>query len=126
MTLFKLVPVFVFSLTSSLAVALEVKPYSEQEFTAAQASGKAVALHFHADWCPTCRAQAQVFNTLKNDKALNLTVLVANFDNEKTLKKQQGVRVQSTVIVFKGKQETARLAGDTAEGKIRTALQSAL
>lgn len=126
MRLFKLVLVSILALASSLVFALEVKPYSGQEFAAAQASGKTVALHFHADWCPTCRAQAQVFESLKRDQALDLTVFVANYDTEKALKKQLGVRVQSTVVVFKGKQETARLAGETAEAKIRTALQSAL
>lgn len=122
----KFAALFGLSLLTSLAFALEVKPYSAPEFAAAQAAGKPVAVHFHADWCPTCRAQAQVFESLKSDKALDLTVLVASYDNEKALKKQMGIRVQSTIVVFKGQQETARLAGATAAAKIRGALQTAL
>ena len=117
---------FVLSLASGFAVALDVKPFSAQALETSQAGGKPVAVHFHAEWCPTCRAQAQVLDSLKGDKSLELTVLVANYDTERDLKKQLGVRVQSTFVVFKGKKETARLAGDTAEAKIRAALQSAL
>lgn len=111
---------------ATAACSLELQPYSVPAFAAAQAGGKPVAVHFHADWCPTCRAQAKVFDSLKSDKTLNITVLVADYDTEKALKKQLGVRVQSTLVVFRGKQETARLAGDTAEAKIRSALQTAL
>ena len=39
------------------AQALTIKPFTTAEFTAAQAAGAPVAVHFRADWCPTCRAQ---------------------------------------------------------------------
>ena len=39
------------------AQALDVQPYSAKAVADAQAAGKPYALHFHADWCPTCRAQ---------------------------------------------------------------------
>lgn len=42
------------------AGALEIKPYTASEFAEAQQAGKPVALHFHADWCPTCLAQQKV------------------------------------------------------------------
>jgi thioredoxin-like negative regulator of GroEL len=75
---------------------------------------------------PVCRAQSKVLEGLKTDKALNLTVYVVNYDKEKALRKQFGVRTQSTIIVFVGKVEAARLAGESAEQKIRSALASAL
>lgn len=108
------------------AQALETAPYTPAALSQAQQAGKPVALHFHADWCPTCRAQEKVFNDLKPDSALALTVLIVDYDKERALKQKLGVRSQSTVIVYRGHRETARLTGETAPAKLRAALQSAL
>jgi len=114
-------------LLTSAAQALTIKPFTSAEFAAAQSAGSAVALHFHADWCPTCKAQSTAFNSLKADPALDkVTLLVADYDKEKTLKKQMNVRVQSVVIVFKGKAEVARDGGTTDPAKLKALLSSAL
>jgi hypothetical protein len=55
-----------------------------------------------------------------------MTVLVANYDTEKQLKRQFNVRAQSTLVVLRGKDEWARLVGDTSAPNILTALKSAL
>ena len=114
------------ALNASLALALDIKPYSADALAQAQAAGKPVAVHFHADWCPTCKQQEKALAQLKAEPGLDVTVLVANYDDEKPLRKAMNVRTQSTLIVYKGKDEKARLAGDTAADKIRTALKAAL
>lgn len=106
--------------------ALEVKPYSATELAQAQKADKPVALHFHADWCPTCRAQEKVLHGLRSEKGLDITVLVANYDTEKDLKRRFNVRAQSTLVVLHGEQETHRVVGDTSPDGIRSALKSAL
>lgn len=108
------------------AHALDVAPYTPAALTQAQQAGKAYALHFHADWCPVCRKQSQVIDTLKADPKLNVIVFIVNYDKEKPLRKQYGVRTQSTLIAFRGKTETGRLAGDTDPDIIRNTLASAL
>jgi len=110
----------------ALAHALELKPYSAAALAEAQKADKPIALHFHADWCPTCRAQDQVLQSLKQESGLNLTVLQVNYDTEKDLKRRFNVRTQSTLVVLHGDRESARLVGDTSETGIRTALKSAL
>lgn len=121
----KTIVALLFALNSCLALALDVQPYSAKTLAELQQAGKPVALHFHADWCPTCRAQEKVFNGWKGDAAVPGTLLVANYDNERELKKQYGVRSQSTIIVFKGSKETTRLGGETDAAKLRAALQTA-
>lgn len=111
---------------AAMAHALEVKPYSAAALAAAQKADRPVAVHFHADWCPTCRAQGKVIQSLKAEAGLDLTVLVANYDTEKALKRQFKVNAQSTLVVLHGHQERARLVGDTTAAGIREALKSAL
>lgn len=108
------------------AHALDIQPYSAAALQAAQQVGKPVALHFHADWCPTCRAQDKVFQSFKSDASLPLTLLVVNYDKERELKRQLNVRTQSTLIVYKGPQETRRSGGETDAAALRMALKSAL
>lgn len=111
---------------AALAQALEVKPYTSTALEDARKADRPVALHFHADWCPTCRAQSRVLEQLKAEPGLDLTVLVANYDTEKDLKRRFNVRAQSTLIVLRGQTEWARLVGETAPESIRAALRSAL
>ncbi len=111
---------------ASTAQALEIKPYTPAALAAAQAADLPYALHFHADWCPVCRAQSKVLEGMKADKKMNLTVFVVNYDKEKDMRKQYAVRTQSTIISFIGKVEAGRLAGDSTEAKIREILSAAL
>jgi len=111
---------------ATLSQALEIKPYTAAALAAAQKADKPVAVHFHADWCPTCRAQEKVLQTLKAEPGLDITVLVANYDTEKELKRRFNVRAQSTLVVLRGQQEWARLVGDTTTTSIREALKTAL
>lgn len=114
-------------LLSGLAQALDIQPYTPERLTQAQAGGKPVALHFHADWCPTCRAQEKSFESLKADPQLQTsTLLVVNYDKERELKKSLGVRSQSVIVVYKGSKETARLGGETDPAKLKAAVASAL
>ena len=115
-----------FAGAAALAQALEVKPYSPAALAEAQKADMPVALHFRADWCPTCRAQDKVLEGLRSEPGLGMTVLSVNYDTEKDLKKQYKISTQSTLVVLHGQKESARVVGDTSANGIRTALKSAL
>jgi len=109
------------------AHALEVQPYDAAALSGLQSAGKPVAVHFHAGWCPTCVKQTESLTQLKAQGQLKgMTVLVADYDKEKELKRQHKVRSQSVLIVFKGQEEVARLAGQTQAEPIAQALSKAL
>lgn len=112
--------------TMSLAHAIEIKPYSAEALAAAQAAGQPVAVHFHAEWCGTCKQQEKVLAQLKGESGLGVMLLIADYDKEKDLRRAMKVRSQSTMVVFRGKDEKARLAGDTEVAKFRAALKAAL
>jgi thiol-disulfide isomerase/thioredoxin len=114
------------TLFSALAPGAELA-FNQAQFDATKSAGKPVAVVFHADWCPTCRAQAPVLKDLLQTPALKpLTLYVANFDTEKALKKSLGVTQQSTVVVFKLGKEIARSTGDTQQASLAALLRQAI
>jgi thioredoxin 1 len=111
---------------SACAFAAET-PFNQLQFDSMRAAGKPVAVVFHADWCPTCRAQAPVLKDLLQTPALKpLTLYVADFDTEKALKHSFGVTQQSTIIVFKDGKEVARSTGDTQRDNLAALLRRAV
>lgn len=112
--------------SAALAHALDIKPYSADALANAEKAGQPVALHFRADWCPTCRAQDKALQSLKAEKGLDITVLSVNYDTEKDMKRRFKINSQSTLVVLKGDKESARLVGDTSSLNIMMALKSAL
>lgn len=108
------------------AHAVQTQAYSPELLKSAQEQGKPVALHFHADWCSTCKVQEKVLEKLKGEPGLDVLVLIVDYDKEKDLRKSLKVRYQSTFVVYKGKAETTRILGDTDESKIRSGLKTAI
>ena len=113
-------------MASAWACALTVAPYSPEAFAKLQAADARTVLHFHADWCPTCRAQDKALEVLKADPSLDVIVLSVDYDKETELKRQLNVRSQSTFIVYRGKAERGRQIGETSPEGIRKALRSSL
>ena len=111
---------------ATLSVSAEV-PYNQAQFDAMRAAGKPVAVVFHADWCPTCRAQAPVLKQLTQSQDLKgITLFVANFDTETALKRSLGITKQSTIVVFKDGKESARSTGDTQPDTLSELLRHAI
>lgn len=114
-------------LLSLTTQALTIDDYDPVVIKKAQATGQSYALAFHADWCPTCKQQATVFEQLKADPALkNVTIYNVDYDGETELKKALKVRTQSTVIVYKGAKETARSVADTSVDGLKQILAKSL
>lgn len=112
---------------STWAAALELKPFSASELTTLQQQGKPVVVHFHANWCPVCVGQLRSLESLKTDAELkDMTVLVADYDNEKALRKSLKVRSQSIMVAFKGDKEVARVNGQSSAYDIKAVLIKAL
>lgn len=113
-------------LASTLSHALTVAPYTPAALAAAQKAGEPLVLHFHASWCPTCRAQDKAFDALRADPSLKVTLMEVDYDREKAREKQLKVTAQSTLIVFRGATERGRSTGETDPARLKSTLQSAL
>lgn len=111
----------------SPAAANTTVPFTPEAFKAAQASGSPILIEIHADWCPTCKAQKPILDKLTADpKFRDLRIFRVDFDSMKPQVNEFGARMQSTLIVFKGKAEKGRSVGDTAESSIAALLEKSL
>ena len=107
----------------SIASAMDKKPFDQNAFEAAQSAGKPILVEISAPWCPVCKAQAPTLSKLRNEPRFKeLVSFNIDFDSQKDLLKRFNVQKQSTLIVFKGKQETGRSTGDTNPGSIEALL----
>lgn len=114
-------------ISAAAAAAAEVKPFSPAAFDAAKAAGRPVLVDVSAPWCPTCKAQAPILSGLEADpKFKDLVVLDVDFDSQKDVLRAFGVRMQSTLIAFKGGREVARSTGDTGAASIARLLDKTL
>ncbi len=127
MNLIKPFVLLVVAVTTSLAMAGEIKPYSQQEFDQLTAEGKPVLLDISATWCPTCKQQKPIIESLMKQPAYkDVTTLMIDFDANKPTLKKFKVTSQSTLVAFKGAKEVGRSVGDTnpdgIEGLIKKAV----
>lgn len=109
------------------SVAGERSAFDQKAFAAAQAQGKSILIDISAPWCPTCRAQKPIIEKLAGEpKYKDLAIFDVDFDSRKDVLRMFDAQRQSTLIVFKGTQETARSVGSTDAEAIGALLSKAL
>lgn len=110
-----------------LAQANDGAKFTAAAFKAAQDAGKPILVEVTAPWCPTCKAQAPLINFIVTDPALkDLVRLNVDFDSMKDTLRSLNVQKQSTLVVFKGKQEVGRSTGDTSPDGIEKLIRKAI
>ena len=114
-------------LAAPLAQSAPIQPFTMAALHAAQAQGRPILVDAYADWCPTCRAQAPTIAALSSDPAFGkLIILRLDYDKQSAEKRSLNIRMQSTLIAFKGATETGRLVGVTDPAQIRALANRAL
>ena len=108
------------------AIAAEMI-YTPAAFEAAQKAGKPILVHITAPWCTTCAAQKPILAKLETEPRFkDLQVFDVDFDSRKDVVKQFGATMQSTLITYRGTQETGRSAGETKPEAIASLLDKAI
>jgi thioredoxin 1 len=111
----------------TLAQAAERSTFDKAAFEKAQNANKPILVYVSAPWCPTCRAQKPILQKLaSNPKFNDLQIFDVDFDSRKDVLASFRINMQSTLVVFKGKEERGRSAGDTTEKGLSTILDQSL
>ncbi len=88
----------------------EFKPYAAEAVKAAMAEGKTTLLFFHAPWCPVCKAQEPKVKAHLNGAHKDVVAFKVDYDSNTALRKELKVDKQSTLILYQGTKEIARLS----------------
>lgn len=103
------------------------EPFDAAAFEAAQAAGRPILVEVSAPWCPICRAQKPIVGALAaQPRFKDLAVFEIDFDSQKALLRRFDARMQSTLIMFRGRDEVGRSAGETQPEWIESLAEKAL
>ena len=86
------------------------RPFTKDAFDAAAAEGKTILVDFYAPWCPVCRAQEPKVTARLNGDFKHVVAFRVDYDSNAALRKAMNVQKQSTLILFRGRNELARLS----------------
>jgi thiol-disulfide isomerase/thioredoxin len=88
----------------------DFRPFTQQDFKSVQAAGQTTLLFFHAPWCPVCRAQEPKVKSHLNGRYRNVVAFKVDYDSNTALRRELSVDKQSTLILYQGMKEIARLS----------------
>ena len=120
---------FLFSLSAN-AIEKETT-FNKELFDKAQSDGKIVVISSWIKYCTSCAGQMKILQNAKNKGEL----LDIKFDNieyfsfdvtKKEISNLFDVQYQTTLIIFKDKQEVYRSIGETTEDLIYEALKASI
>lgn len=101
--------------------------FTNEVFLKAQQAGRPILIDISATWCPTCKAQEPIIESLTSrEPYTDFVVLKVDFDDQREIVREFGARSQSTLIVFKGAREVDRSVGSTDPAAIEAMLAKAL
>lgn len=95
----------------------ELLPYSPESLSEAITQGNKVLIFFHAQWCPFCVAAEKDILSKYDQIPEGITILKADYDTEKSLRKQYDVTTQHTFVQVDqaGNEVTKWVGGDSLE-----------
>lgn len=114
-------------LVAPAMAAPAIRAFDQAAFEAAQKSGKPILIWVHAPWCPVCRQQQKTIERVTAEPAMRtMQVFRIDYDTQKPLWRRFGATQQSTLIAFRGRRETGRIAHETDDAKVSAVIRGAI
>ena len=115
------------ALASVPACALDLKPFEDATFHAAQAAGKAILIDVSASWCPICKVQRPILSELLTKHPMEgYLAFELDYDSRKDVLRRLKVYQPGTLVIFRGKSEKGRATDQTNGAVIDALLRRAL
>ena len=115
-----------FLLVCLTANAVEKKTnFSEEIFENAKASGKTVVVNSYEVWCGTCSKQTEILDQAEKEFT-DIVFLSYEQSKNKGIAQKLGIKFWTTIVVYKGNDEVARIVGQTDKETIYSAIQKGI
>ena len=108
------------------ANAVEKKTnFSEEVFKNAKTSGKTVVINSYEVWCGTCGKQTKILDQAEKEFK-DIVFLSYEQSKNKDIAQKLGIKFWTTIVVYKGNDEVARIVGQTDKEIIYSAIQKGI
>ena len=118
------IALFLFICISANAVEKKTN-FSIEIFEKAKASGKTVVVNSYEVWCGTCSKQTKILNKAEKEFK-DIIFLSYEQSKNKNIAQLLDIKFWTTIVVYKGNEEVARVVGQTDKEIIYAAIQKGI
>ena len=118
------IALFLFISISAQAVEKKTN-FSIEIFEKAKASGKTVVVNSYEVWCGTCSKQTKILNKAEKEFK-DIIFLSYEQSKNKNIAQLLDIKFWTTIVVYKGDNEIARIVGQTDKETIYSAIQKGI
>ena len=118
------IALFLFISISAQAVEKKTN-FSIEIFEKAKASGKTIVVNSYEVWCGTCSKQTKILNKAEKEFK-DIIFLSYEQSKNKNIAQLLDIKFWTTIVVYKGDNEIARIVGQTDKETIYSAIQKGI
>ena len=118
--------IFLFILICFSASAVEKKTnFSDEVFENAKSNGKTIVINSYEVWCGTCGVQTKILDQAGKEFK-DIIFLSYEQSKNKDIAKNLSIDFWTTIVVYKGNKEVARIIGQTDKKTIYSAIEKGI
>ena len=118
------ITLFLFVCLSANAVEKKTN-FSTEIFEKARDSGKTVVINSYEVWCGTCSEQTKILDQAEKEFK-DIVFLSYEQSKNKEIAQKLNIKYWTTIVVYKGNKEVARIVGQTDKKTIYSAIQKGI
>ena len=99
--------------------------FSNEIFKNAKDSGKTIVVNSYEVWCPPCLAQIKILKEAENEFK-DIIFFSYEQSKNKDIAQKLDIKFMTTIVVYKGNNEVARIIGQTNKEKIYSAIRKGI